>query len=168
MAMKGWNTIDFQPAPCGAESSIFRVCIWGRKLEIVLKDKPLRVHVNPKVGGLDKWVYGKTCCDNWVYSDDDKYMLIGSPLEAQGGGDTKGRRRADMWDMLASCTAGGEKGREDDGIPAVKKQKTSWLAPGAASSKEPDPDEHTPQKAGNTAHEKLGGGISLAVESPHG
>ena len=53
MATKGWNTIDFQPAPCGGKSSIFQVCIWGRKLEIVLKDKPLRVHVNPRGGRLD-------------------------------------------------------------------------------------------------------------------
>ena len=150
MAMKGWNTIDFQPAPCGGKSSIFQVCIWGRKLEIVLQDKPLRVHVNPLVGCCDKWVYGKTCCDNWVYSDDDKYIFIGSPLEAQGGVDTEGGRRADMWDMLASCTAGGEKGREDDGIPAAKKQKTYLQAPGTASAKEQDAEEDTPPKAGGS------------------
>jgi len=53
---------------------------------------------------------------------------------------------------------GVEKESEDDGIPAAKKQKKSWEAPGAASSKEQDPDEHTPQKAGgsgNTAPLKL-------------
>ena len=73
----------------------------------------------------------------------------------------KGKRAA-MQAMLGLCTAGGEKESgvekesEGDGIPAAKKQKTYLQAPGTASAKEQDPDEHTPPKAGGTEGKKSG------------
>ena len=169
---KGWNTMDFNPAS-GARSRMMRVGRWGRKLEIFLQDKPLRVHVNPTVGGLDQWEYPL---------DSGNYMWIRSPLEPLAEHEwnkyleelkelqppevkkkaeeefRKGKEQEALPPPDGAASAGCEKESEGDGIPAAKKQKTSWLAPGAASSKEPDPDEHTPQKAGgygNTAHEKL-------------
>ena len=67
----GWNTIDFAAAQVGQYRKV-QVNRWGRNLEIVLQDKPMRVHVNPKVCGFDLW-------ENPIGSG--KGMWIGSPLE---------------------------------------------------------------------------------------
>ena len=52
----GWNTIDFDVAP-RKHGKYLRVQLnpWGRNLEVVLKDEPIRVHVNPIRGSLDMW-----------------------------------------------------------------------------------------------------------------
>ena len=53
---KGWNTIDFDVAP-RTHGRYLRVQLnpWGRNLEVVLKDEPIRVHVNPIRGSFDMW-----------------------------------------------------------------------------------------------------------------
>ena len=52
----GWDTIDFIAAPDhGGRDPIIYVVVGRRTLEIILQDKPLRVHINPTVGSVDQW-----------------------------------------------------------------------------------------------------------------
>ena len=98
---KGWNTIDFKAASPG-QWPIVRVNRWGRKLEIVLQDKPMRVHVNPKVGGFDLW-------EKPIGSG--KGMWIGSPLEPPADKDP-------AMEQVLKRPAGGEKKSADTVPPA--------------------------------------------------
>ena len=107
---KGWHTMDFEAG--GGCPQIVRVNRWGRQLEIVLQEQPLRVHVNPTVGSLDEWEHP---------IGNKEYWLIGSPLEPQADKDPwmeeQAAKRAKRF-----ATAGGEKESEETGPPAKKKQ----------------------------------------------
>ena len=105
---KGWNTMDFDAQAAGGGCpQIVRVNRWGRQLEIVLQEQPLRVHVNPTVGSFDQWEHP---------IGNEEYMWIGSPLEPHADKDPAAKR------PKRAATAGGEKESEETGPPATKKQ----------------------------------------------
>jgi hypothetical protein len=133
---KGWNTIDFEAAP-GGRSQKVQLKRWGRKLEIVLQDKPIRVHVNPKVGGFDQW-------ERPIGSG--KGMWVGSPLEPPADNDP-------YMEQVFKRPAGGEK-ESAETVPPAKRARSAASAGCEKESAETVPPAKRARSAASAGCEK--------------
>ena len=69
---RGWTTL-YIPAMPGGATSIIRVIVDGKELELVTQSESMRVYVNPEKSGFDEWE-----CP----IDSGCRLLIGSPVRS--------------------------------------------------------------------------------------